>query len=650
MVFPLPSMPPSARLRGARRARWVARSVAVLPAALGLLADLWRRPNHMATFDAPHAAGYAATALLSMCFWTTLVVAAAGRRGLTRYVAGALFLAAFTLTFGVQSAFHAFYNIYLSIDAVLHSHTFVGSLVGELPLTQPGVALRLVGAFVASVALLVAARRWVRPRRSARRMAVGVVPVGVLAVLLVPVSYRQVQSTPPDLLYLHGLTALAKERLGIRRDARLFGWRRASEVVPPLRRRPARPRNVVLILQESQRADVTCVEFDPRCDKATRASNAAAPGRLPLLQMRANASATANSLLVLWTGLRPTESGALIHSAPLLWEYAAAAGYDNAYWTSQHLLYGNARLMVQDAPISHRCSATQLDPGADLYVGARDALLTDRVISEWAQLREPFFAVVHYSNNHIPYVFDPAHAPFQPSEHADDPAKNEEFKNFYRNVVYLSDLAVGRLIEHLRATEIGRRTVLVYTADHGEAFREHGQIGHSTSIYDEELRVPMWIDAPPGVLSEDEVQHIKGARSDLLWHVDVTPTLLDLMGLWDEPALQPFRARMMGHPITRSVRTTEPVPITNCTAIWDCAFRDWGMMQGSRKIEAREWGDDQYRCFDVLEDPAEQRSLGEAACAPLPELARKLYGAMPSDVPAGKKLPAWVTRLAGDKP
>jgi glucan phosphoethanolaminetransferase (alkaline phosphatase superfamily) len=650
MVAPIALKPRSARQRRVRRARWIGWNVAVLPAALGLAADAWRRPGHMATFDLAHAAGYAATALLSALLWTALLVAAAGRRGLVRYLVGAIFLVAFTLTMGVQSAFHALYNIYLSIDVVLHSHTFMGSMVGELPLRQLGVLLRLGGAPLVALALLLAGRRWVHPRRSSRRIAEGLVPVGLVAVIFVPVSYRQIQSTPPDLLYFHGLTALTKERLGVTHDARLFGWRRTAETVPPLNRRPARPRNVVLILQESQRADVTCVEFDPRCDRATRASNAAAPGRLPLLQMRANASATANSLLVLWEGLRPTENGELIHSAPLLWEYAAAAGYDNAYWTSQNLIYGNARLMVQDAPIPHRCSATQLDPGADLYVGARDAMLTDRVIAEWDKLREPFFAVVHYSNNHIPYVFDPEHAPFQPSEHTDDPAKNAEFLNFYRNVVYLSDLAVGRLIEHIRATESGGRTVLVYTSDHGEAFREHGQIGHSTSIYDEELRVPMWIDAPSGVLSEEEVQSIKGAKSDLLWHLDVAPTLLDLMGLWDEPALQPFRSRMMGHPITRRERTTEPMPITNCTAIWDCAFRDWGMMQGSRKIEAREWGDDKYRCFDVLTDPGEQHALGEAACDPLPMLARKLYGSMPSEVPAGRKLPKWVTQLAGEKP
>ena len=60
--------------------------------------------------------------------------------------------------------------------------------------------------------------------------------------------------------------------------------------------------------------------------------------------------------------MRPTESREILHSVPLLWDYARAAGYDTAYWTSQNLMFGNARLYVQDIPVSHRCVATELDP------------------------------------------------------------------------------------------------------------------------------------------------------------------------------------------------------------------------------------------------------------------------------------------------
>jgi hypothetical protein len=97
---------------------------------------------------------------------------------------------------------------------------------------------------------------------------------------------------------------------------------------------------------------------------------------------------------------------------------------------------------------------------------------------------------------------------------------------------------------------------------------------------------------------------------------------------------------MIGHPITRQERTLEPVPMTNCTWVWECAFRNWGMMQGSRKIEAREW-DNQFHCFDVANDPEERVDLGERLCAPLPDLARKTFHAMPDVTPPGRTPVAW---------
>ncbi len=123
--------------------------------------------------------------------------------------------------------------------------------------------------------------------------------------------------------------------------------------------------------------------------------------------------------------------------------------------------------------------------------------MTDRVIQEWGELKEPFFAVVHYSNVHFPYVYDEEFAPFQPADMDKSAEKNDEFKNYYKNVVYLSDMAVGRMLSFIRDTDAGKRTVVVYTSDHGESFREHWQLGHTSSVYDEEIHVPGWVDAPP---------------------------------------------------------------------------------------------------------------------------------------------------------
>jgi hypothetical protein len=80
--------------------------------------------------------------------------------------------------------------------------------------------------------------------------------------------------------------------------------------------------------------------------------------------------------------------------------------------------------------------------------------------------------------------------------------------------------------------------------------------------------------------------------------------------------------------------------MTNCTWVWECAFRNWGLMQGSRKLEAREW-DGAYRCFDTDGDPKELVDLGERGCGPLPDVARELYRAMPDVTPPGRPKVDW---------
>jgi glucan phosphoethanolaminetransferase (alkaline phosphatase superfamily) len=603
--------------------------------------DLLRRHEQIARFDTRHRLGYAGGWAESLVLWSVLLYVASRRGGALRGFVIVPFVVLFTLAAGIEGAFHRTWNTYLTMEGQIHSKSVALSFLGNLPFHRASVLLEILVACALSVGFVLLARKLVRPRPIPRLLSPLLVPAVIAGAAVIPVSYHVLHASPPDALYIHGMWACIKENLDITNESPdLRVQRRSPMPVPRLSPKPKRERNVVLILQESERADVACIEYEPGCDLATRSSNEAAPKRMPLLQMRAHDSTTAISISNIWSGVRPTEPRELLHSVPLLWEYAAAAGWDTAYWTSQNLMFGNARLFVQDIPASHFAVATHLDPLADLDAGAYDTLLTDRVIRDWDEMKEPFFAVVHYSNVHFPYVYDPENAPFQPASFSKGPEKNNELVNYYKNVVYLSDLAVGRLIRHIRATDKGKRTVLVYTSDHGESFREHWQMGHTSALYDEEIRVPSWIDAPEGTLAPEEEQSIHAARDEFVWHLDLAPTFLDLMGVWDDPALLPFRRRMIGHPLTRPERTVAPVPLTNCTWVWECAFRNWGMMQGPLKLSAREW-DGEYHCFDLRTDPEEANNLGEAACGSMSALARDLFHVMPNVTPPGRPRVDW---------
>ena len=81
-------------------------------------------------------------------------------------------------------------------------------------------------------------------------------------------------------------------------------------------------------------------------------------------------------------------------------------------------MFAHSEQFVHDLPVSHRCGGTDLDPDADIDMGASDALLTERVKKELPLLREPWFAIVHYSSTHFPYRITEGDEPFQPASTA----------------------------------------------------------------------------------------------------------------------------------------------------------------------------------------------------------------------------------------
>ncbi len=409
---------------------------------------------------------------------------------------------------------------------------------------------------------------------------------------------------------------------------------RVPDAVAALASAPAAPRNVLLVLGESLRFDDGCGDPAAPC-RAAPFTDRAAPERVRLTQMRATASTTAISLSVILSGLPPTRTGDAIRHAPTLFDYAHAAGWDAAYWSSQPLMFTRSAEFFAALPLARRCEGKDLGGPVDDDAGASDAALALRVRRELPSLHEPWLALVQVTNTHFPYLTGKGSHPFQPESESKAAEDAPAFRNHYRNAVHAQDRALGELLAWLRTTPAGRRTVVVFTADHGEAFREHGQLGHTTSLYDEELHVPAWIDAPAGTLAPAEAEALRAARGALTSHVDLAPTVLDLLGVLDAPALSTARARMLGESLLRPRHAAPLVPLTNCAGIWSCGFENWGAMRGSLKLVARD-GDADWKCFDVARDPGEQRDLGAPACGDLPRAARALFGRLPSEEPAAK--------------
>jgi arylsulfatase A-like enzyme len=143
---------------------------------------------------------------------------------------------------------------------------------------------------------------------------------------------------------------------------------------------------------------------------------------------------------------------------------------------------------------------------------------------EGAPLDRPLFLWVHFFEPHEPYVM-----------HADHPfagAASPEV-DAYDSEVATADDGIGRILRLVRSRRPG--AVVMVTADHGEEFGEHGGRYHGTTVYEEQVRVPLVVVGPgvePGLRISTVVQTI-----------DLLPTALSAVGI---PRPARLRGRDLG--------------------------------------------------------------------------------------------------------
>jgi arylsulfatase A-like enzyme/HEAT repeat protein len=121
----------------------------------------------------------------------------------------------------------------------------------------------------------------------------------------------------------------------------------------------------------------------------------------------------------------------------------------------------------------------------------------------------PLFVWVH--------LFEP-HEPYEPPEAF---RREASARGRYDGEVAYCDQAIGRLIRLFRARSPGA-TVIV-SADHGEEFGEHGGSYHGSTLFDEQVRVPLlW--SSPGVVAP-------GVSDVPVELIDVGSTILSTAGV-----------------------------------------------------------------------------------------------------------------------
>lgn len=623
-------------LKRLARFRSFGRSICLAAPVLVVLAlDVSLRADRCGRFTSGDFRGYVLSVFQGGVVWGALLLLASRRKGAARRpgagarVAQVLFVLLLSISLGGQAYFFEQYGAYLNADVARFATDFTESVLNQLWADRGNYLSFKLPALVFSLGLLILARKIVRPKRTEAKWAGRVAPLLLAASFVLPVSFKERQASAPDMLYLHAMGTMLSTVLGFSEESQKPRPRaRQSLPVPPLASRPKRARNVIFVILESVRQDAVCNSYEADC-RRTPATNALFPERIAFSQLRALDSSTAISMAVLWSGLGPHESRETLHSWPLLFDYAKSAHYTTAYFTSQNILFGNLRLWLSNLGVDSLITGNQVEPGSNIDLGADEALFAEAAVAKIRDLKEPFFLTIQLSNGHYPYLVNERRPqPFQPATTSKAPENNAQFKNYYQNAVHQQDLHLGRLLSKIKASKGGERTVVVYTSDHGEAFREHHQMGHTFSLYDEEVLVPAWIDAPPGTLSDEERQNLLSKKDAFSFHPDLSATILDLLGVWDDEKIARFRSKIVGASLLRPESNERALPMTNCAAVWGCAFENWGMMRGHMKLEARAW-DSSFHCWDLKIDPGETLNLGEEGCGDLKSRALSVFGRLP---------------------
>lgn len=108
------------------------------------------------------------------------------------------------------------------------------------------------------------------------------------------------------------------------------------------------------------------------------------------------------------------------------------------------------------------------------------------------------------------------------------------------------DIEMGKFLAELEGMGVLNDTMVIVTNDHGEELGEHKKFGHGHSLYEELLRAPMIMHYPPLI-------DAGALRNEVAENVDIAPTIVDVLGLKpmakaDGLSLLPL---MKGEPVQR---------------------------------------------------------------------------------------------------
>ncbi len=209
--------------------------------------------------------------------------------------------------------------------------------------------------------------------------------------------------------------------------------------------------------------------------------------------------------------------------------------------------------------------------------------LAMKALSDERCKTQRFFFWAHFLDPHDVYMKHENVEPYGKSE-----------RDKYDGEVKYTDEHVGKLVDFVQKQPWAERTVVIITSDHGEAFGEHGMSRHGFEVWENLVRIPLFILAPGAGARRIDVR-----RSA----IDLAPTILELTGTPAEPSFE-------GKSLVKEIYGEKPEPrdiVVDLPTTSD-SDRRRALIHGNDKLICS-GNDKNCRLFDLEADPTEDKPI-----------------------------------------
>lgn len=383
---------------------------------------------------------------------------------------------------------------------------------------------------------------------------------------------------------------------------------------PPTSERVRTPRNVIVLLIDTLRAD-RLRAFNPSTRVRTPTMDALGPEGALFVNAHAVENWTKPTVASILTGLYTrthqiqTEQAVLPSAAVLVSEHLKDHGFTTASF-------------IANGYVSEKFGFRQ---GWNFHTNFireeknTDAAAVFEEAGNWIEQNrgQRFFTYIHTVDPHVPYdppaeylrMYDPRtdyagvvhprrtgelleQAKRRPPLVRLDESDQTRLEALHDGEITQHDAVFGQFIERMKRLGVWDDTLFILTADHGEEFRDHDSWGHGHSVFEELLHVPLYVRLPGTVPAGLRV-------TDSVSPMSIPATMVELLGVPEMPTAE-------GQSLADYFRGTTPTGPR-------LAFSDWAQERrvvtvgGRFKLIVR--GNLTSAFFDLAADPHEDHPV-----------------------------------------